>query len=155
MAGTGAADPWRGGWRVNAAPTFRLEAEGQQRTAPPVEPPDASFPHVVAGDTAHVDVAGLSVPFRIAAPPDVTRAARAATSHAGGPVELVAPMPGVVLAVEVALGEAVAAGQAVVTLEAMKMEHGVVAPIAGRLAELRIAAGDQVTRGQVLGVVEP
>ena len=95
------------------------------------------------------------MPFRIAAPPDVTRAAREAAAHAGGPVELVAPMPGVVLAVEVALGDAVAAGEAVVTLEAMKMEHGVVAPIAGRLAELRIAAGDQVTRGQVLGVVEP
>ena len=50
---------------------------------------------------------------------------------------------------------AVAAGDAIVTLEAMKMEHGVVAPVAGRLAELRVAAGDQVTRGQVLGVVEP
>ena len=48
-----------------------------------------------------------------------------------------------------------AAGAPIVTLEAMKMEHGVVAPMAGRLAELRIAAGDQVTRGQVLGVVEP
>ncbi len=154
-AGTGAADPWRGGWRLNAAPTIRLEAEGQQRTAPPDEPPDASFPRVVVGDTVHVDVAGLSVPFRIAAPPDVTRAAREAAAHTGGPVELVAPMPGVVLAVEVALGEAVAAGEAIVTLEAMKMEHGVVAPIAGRLTELRIAAGDQVTRGQVLGVVEP
>ena len=113
------------------------------------------FRIVVVGDTVHVDVAGLSVPFRIAAPPDVTRAAREAAAHTGGPVELVAPMPGVVLAVEVALGEAVAAGEAVVTLEAMKMEHGVVAPIAGRLAELRVAAGDQVTRGQVLGVVEP
>ena len=154
-AGTGAADPWRGGWRLNAAPTIRLEAEGQQRTAPPDNALGCLFPAVVVGDTVHVDVAGLSVPFRIAAPPDVTRAAREAAAHTGGPVELVAPMPGVVLAVEVALGEAVAAGEAVVTLEAMKMEHGVVAPIAGRLAELRIAAGDQVTRGQVLGVVEP
>jgi acetyl-CoA/propionyl-CoA carboxylase biotin carboxyl carrier protein len=36
-AGTGAADPWRGGWRLNAAPTIRLEAEGQQRTALPDE----------------------------------------------------------------------------------------------------------------------
>jgi biotin carboxyl carrier protein len=70
-------------------------------------------------------------------------------------VELVAPMPGAVLAVEVVIGGTVAAGQAVVTLEAMKMEHGVVAPIAGRLAELRVAEGDQVARGQVLGVVEP
>jgi acetyl-CoA/propionyl-CoA carboxylase, biotin carboxylase, biotin carboxyl carrier protein len=154
-AGSGAADPWRGGWRLNAPPTIRLDAEGQQRIAAPGGPLDASLPLVVAGDTVHVDIAGLSVQFRIAAPPDVTRAAREAASHAGGAAEVVAPMPGVVLAVEVAIGETVAAGAAVVTLEAMKMEHGVVAPIAGRLAELRIAAGDQVTRGQVLGVVEP
>ena len=152
--GIGAADPWRGGWRLNAAPSIRLEAEGRQRMAVPASL-DATLPLVAVGDTVHVDVAGLSVPFRIATPPDVTRAAREAASHAGGPVELVAPMPGVVLAVEVALGGTVAAGQAIVTLEAMKMEHGVVAPIAGRLAELRVAAGDQVTRGQVLGVVEP
>ena len=154
-AGTAAADPWRGGWRLNASPTLRLEAEGRQRMVAPDAPLDASLPLVVVGDTVHVDVAGLSVPFRIAPPPDVTRAAREAASHAGGPVELVAPMPGAVVAVEVALGDAVAAGEAIVTLEAMKMEHGVVAPIAGRLAELRVAAGDQVTRGQVLGVVEP
>ena len=152
--GIGAADPWRGGWRLNAAPSIRLEAEGRQRMAVPASL-DATLPLVAVGETVHVDVAGLSVPFRIATPPDVTRAAREAASHAGGSVELVAPMPGVVLAVEVALGGTVAAGQAIVTLEAMKMEHGVVAPIAGRLAELRVAAGDQVTRGQLLGVVEP
>jgi acetyl-CoA/propionyl-CoA carboxylase biotin carboxyl carrier protein len=154
-AGTATADLWRGGWRLNARSTIRLEAEGRQRTAPADEPLDAALPLVVVGDTVHVDIAGLSVPFRIAAPPDVTRAARGAASHEGGAVELVAPMPGAVLAVEVVIGGTVAAGQAVVTLEAMKMEHGVVAPIAGRLVELRVAEGDQVVRGQVLGVVEP
>ena len=154
-SGAGAADSWRGGWRLNAPPTIRLEAEGQQRMVAPDSALDSSIALVVVDDTVHVDVAGLSVPFRVAAPPDVTRAAREAASHAGGPVELVAPMPGVVLAVEVAIGDAVAAGQAIVTLEAMKMEHALVAPIAGRLAELRIVAGDQVTRGQVLGLVEP
>jgi acetyl-CoA/propionyl-CoA carboxylase biotin carboxyl carrier protein len=152
---SGEADPWRGGWRLNAPPALRLEAEGEQRMVTPIEPPDATIAIVVVGDTAHVDVAGLSVPFRPAPPPDVTRAASQAASHAGGPVELVAPMPGVVLAIDVAVGGDVVAGEPVVTLEAMKMEHGVVAPIAGRLAELRVAAGDQVTRGQVLGVVEP
>ena len=52
--------------------------------------------------------------------------------------------PASVLAVHVAVGEAVEAGEPIVTLEAMKMEHGVVAPGAGRVAEVRIAAGDQV-----------
>jgi biotin carboxyl carrier protein len=64
-------------------------------------------------------------------------------------------MPGSVLTVHAAAGDAVAAGDPVVTLEAMKMEHAVVAPAGGRLTELRVEAGDQVTRGQVLGVVEP
>jgi len=49
----------------------------------------------------------------------------------------------------------VAAGDPVVTLEAMKMEHVVVSSIAGRIADLRVRAADQVTRGQLLAVVEP
>jgi 3-methylcrotonyl-CoA carboxylase alpha subunit len=112
-------------------------------------------PRVVVGDTVHVDVAGLSVPFRVVEPPDVTRAARDAAAHAGGPVELVAPMPGVVIAVEVAIGDAVATGEAVVTLEAMKMEHAVVAPGGGTVTDLTVVVGDQVERGQRLASVEP
>jgi 3-methylcrotonyl-CoA carboxylase alpha subunit len=148
-------DPWRGGWRVNGPPVVHIETDGIRRTVDPRYSLDFEPSVAKVGDVVHVDVFGRSIPFRISPPPDVDRAARAATSHAGGPVDLIAPMPGVVLAVEVAIGGAVASGEAVVTLEAMKMEHGVVAPIAGRLAELRVAAGDQVTRGQVLGVVEP
>ena len=53
------------------------------------------------------------------------------------------------------VGEPVEAGDPIVTLEAMKMEHVVTAPIAGRLAELRVRPADQVTRGQVLAIVEP
>ena len=52
-----------------------------------------------------------------------------------------------------AVGDAVASGQPLVTLEAMKMEHVVAAPSAGRLVDLSVAAGDQVTRGQLLAVV--
>ena len=148
-------DPWRGGWRLNDSPSLRLDSGTDQRTVAIPARADPSTDVVRAGDTAFVDVAGLSVAFRIAAPPDVDRAARAAASHAGGPVELLAPMPGSVLTVHAAAGDAVAAGDPVVTLEAMKMEHAVVAPADGRLTELRVEAGDQVTRGQVLGVVEP
>ncbi len=97
--------------------------------------------------------------FRLAAPPDVDGAARAAVAHgiAGttGPAELVAPMPGAVLRIHAPVGHPVDAGDAVVTLEAMKMEHVVVAPIAGRVADLRVRPADQVTRGQLLAVIEP
>jgi biotin carboxyl carrier protein len=64
-------------------------------------------------------------------------------------------MPGAVVSIYRTAGDAVEAGDAIVTLEAMKMEHVVTSPIDGRLAELRVQAADQVTRGQVLAIVEP
>jgi biotin carboxyl carrier protein len=134
---------------------IRLEADGDQRSIVVPASIDPSTAVVRADHTAFVDVAGLGVAFRIAPPPDVDRAARAAASHTGGPVDLLAPMPGSVLTVHARAGESVAAGEPVVTLEAMKMEHVVFAPVNGRIAELRVAAGEQVARGQVLGVVEP
>ena len=64
-------------------------------------------------------------------------------------------MPGAVLTVHAAVGESVSAGDPIVTLEAMKMEHVVVAPIDGRLTELLVRPADQVTRGQDLALIEP
>jgi propionyl-CoA carboxylase alpha chain len=64
-------------------------------------------------------------------------------------------MPGAVLTVHARIGGHVAAGDPIVTLEAMKMEHVVVAPVDGRLTELRVQPADQVTRGQELGLIEP
>jgi propionyl-CoA carboxylase alpha chain len=68
---------------------------------------------------------------------------------------LLAPMPGLVRRVLVEPGAAVAAGQPLLVLEAMKMEQTVTAPAAGVVAELRAKAGEQVAAGQVLAVVEP
>ena len=68
---------------------------------------------------------------------------------------IVAPMPGRVSAVEVAAGERVAKGQRLLTLEAMKMEHGLVAPFDGTVAEVAAEAGAQVAEGAVLARVEP
>ncbi|HEX4061577.1 MAG TPA: biotin carboxylase N-terminal domain-containing protein [Streptosporangiaceae bacterium] len=67
---------------------------------------------------------------------------------------LLAPMPGLVVRVLAEAGAAVTAGQPLVVLEAMKMEHTVTAPSDGVLAELRASAGEQVDAGQVLAVVE-
>jgi propionyl-CoA carboxylase alpha chain len=66
---------------------------------------------------------------------------------------LVAPMPGQVIRVLVEPGAAVAAGQDLVVLEAMKMEHQVRAPHGGRVSEVRVRPGDQLEPGQVLVVV--
>ncbi|MCL4118752.1 UNVERIFIED_CONTAM: hypothetical protein GTU68_044710 [Idotea baltica] len=65
-----------------------------------------------------------------------------------------APMPGKVLAVNVAVGDAVDAGQALVIMEAMKMEHTITAPAASIVAEVRCAVDDQVDNGQVLIILD-
>ena len=147
------------GWRLNAPPRVRLVVDGGTERTVTIE---AGAPAVAAGkvaraaDVVHVDVAGRNVAFRLAPAPDVDRAARhAAHAHGGGPVELVAPMPGSIVAVRAAAGQAVDAGDPVVVLDAMKMEHAVAATIPGTVAEVRVRPGDQVARGDVLAVVEP
>jgi acetyl-CoA/propionyl-CoA carboxylase biotin carboxyl carrier protein len=120
--------------------------------------PTDGEPHALVrvGDVVHVAVDGRSVAFRVVPPPDVDRAARAAAAHArgGGSADVVAPMPGAVLAVHVTAGQVVAPGDPIATLEAMKMEHAVVATSSGTVVEVRVRAGTQVTRGQVLATVE-
>jgi propionyl-CoA carboxylase alpha chain len=69
------------------------------------------------------------------------------------PGSLVAPMPGSVVRVEAAVGQRVGAGQPVMVLEAMKMEHQIVAPADGLVSEVRVAPGDQVQAGDVLATV--
>ncbi|PRX98596.1 biotin carboxylase N-terminal domain-containing protein [Allonocardiopsis opalescens] len=70
------------------------------------------------------------------------------------PGSLLAPMPGSVARVLVSVGEAVAAGQPLLVLEAMKMEHPVAAPAAGRVRELYAGPGAQVGAGAVLAVLD-
>ncbi|MCP9271766.1 acetyl/propionyl/methylcrotonyl-CoA carboxylase subunit alpha [Mycolicibacterium arenosum] len=67
---------------------------------------------------------------------------------------LLAPMPGSVIRVGAAAGDAVTAGQPLIWLEAMKMEHTITAPAAGVLAELNTHAGQQVDVGTVLARIE-
>jgi propionyl-CoA carboxylase alpha chain len=67
---------------------------------------------------------------------------------------LVAPMPGKVLDVRVQPGQAVRAGETLLVLEAMKMEHPIQAPCDGVVLEVRVAAGEQVENGALLLVVE-
>jgi len=67
---------------------------------------------------------------------------------------LLAPMPGSVIRVDAAVGDKVKAGQALIWLEAMKMEHTITAPSAGIITELNVDAGQQVDVGAVLARVE-
>jgi len=99
------------------------------------------------GPMSHVDGPGWAVALREVDPLPEPVAALPAGS-------LTAPMPGQVVAVRVAKGDRVSAGQQLLALEAMKMEHPVLAPTDGVLAELRVTAGSQVDAGDVLAVIE-
>jgi propionyl-CoA carboxylase alpha chain len=66
---------------------------------------------------------------------------------------LIAPMPGNVTKVAAVVGDPVTAGQLVLVIEAMKMEHQILAPTSGVLAELRVSQGTQVDAGDVLAIV--
>ena len=68
---------------------------------------------------------------------------------------IAAPMPGKVTALEVSVGDMVIRGQRLLTLEAMKMEHGLTAPFDGTVSELSAEAGAQVSEGATLARIEP
>jgi acetyl-CoA/propionyl-CoA carboxylase biotin carboxyl carrier protein len=76
----------------------------------------------------------------------------AETTGAGGPVR--SPMPGTVTVVEVAEGQAVTAGDRLVVVEAMKMEHVLTAPVDGVVRDLRAKAGATVAKDAVLLTVD-
>ncbi|MER7883620.1 acetyl/propionyl/methylcrotonyl-CoA carboxylase subunit alpha [Streptomyces fimicarius] len=73
----------------------------------------------------------------------------------GGADTLAAPMPGTVTVVKVAAGDEVEAGQSLLVVEAMKMEHVIAAPHAGTVTELDVTAGATVAMDQILAVVVP
>jgi acetyl-CoA/propionyl-CoA carboxylase, biotin carboxylase, biotin carboxyl carrier protein len=148
-------DAFAGAFRLNGPPIVRLATDdGAERSV--AVPAAEDVPGILVDGTAFVDVKGRSIAFRLAPPPDVDRAARAAAGHlrGGGPRTVAAPMPGSVVTVHVAVGDLVEGGAPLVTLEAMKMEHGVVAPGPGRVTEILVRSGAQVGRGDPLATID-
>jgi acetyl/propionyl-CoA carboxylase alpha subunit len=99
------------------------------------------------GDVTYVD--GPEGSFELARVPRWVDPAKAA--HVGS---LLAPMPGTVLRVLTDEGTTVTAGQPLMILEAMKMEHTVSAPTEGTVTEVHVKPGDQVDTGQMMAVVK-
>jgi geranyl-CoA carboxylase alpha subunit len=85
---------------------------------------------------------------------DLTRAGPASAAATGGDGKVRAAMNGRVVAVLVKQGERVEAGQPVMTLEAMKMEHVHTASIAGTISAIDVAEGEQVTTGKIVVEIE-
>ena len=81
---------------------------------------------------------------------DITCLPAARATQAGGDGRITAPMNGRVVSVMVASGEAIKAGQTLLVLEAMKMEHAILARADGTVLEVLVQAGAQVAPGQVL-----
>ncbi|MFJ6577950.1 biotin carboxylase N-terminal domain-containing protein [Streptomyces sp. NPDC091368] len=85
---------------------------------------------------------------------DPVEAALSGARH-GGADTLAAPMPGTVTVVKVSVGDEVEAGQSLLVVEAMKMEHVISAPHAGTVTELDVTPGSTVAMDQILAVVKP
>ncbi|MEU5375720.1 MULTISPECIES: acetyl-CoA carboxylase biotin carboxylase subunit [unclassified Streptomyces] len=163
--GEGWTDPFSvpSGWRLGGEPrpvTFPL------RVYEPVEYAPRGA-HAVTGDRVSVVLDGVRHTFHRAADwlgrdgdawhvrdhdpvaASLTGAARSGTDS------LTAPMPGTVTVVKVAVGDEVTAGQSLLVVEAMKMEHVISAPHAGTVAELDVTPGTTVAMDQVLAVIAP
>lgn len=88
------------------------------------------------------------------AAPSAAPAPKASAPVFGGAGSVNAPMPGTILRVNKNVGDTVNAGEAVVVLEAMKMENDINSPKAGVIKSLAVAKGDTVASGQFLFEVE-
>ncbi|MGW1377127.1 acetyl-CoA carboxylase biotin carboxylase subunit [Streptomyces sp. NPDC002446] len=86
---------------------------------------------------------------------DPVAAALRGAAGGHGADTLAAPMPGTVTVVKVAVGDEVTAGQGLLVVEAMKMEHVISAPHAGTVTELDVTVGTTVAMDQVLAVIAP
>ena len=88
-----------------------------------------------------------------AAPAPAAPAPAAAPAASGGAGDVISPMPGTVLRLNVNNGDTVASGDVILILEAMKMENEIVAPCAGKVT-LKVTAGETVDTDALLAVVE-
>ncbi|MDV5147534.1 biotin carboxylase N-terminal domain-containing protein [Streptomyces sp. SBC-4] len=135
-----------GGYEVTAPEGVRVVAASPDRVRLDISGVVRDFDVARYGDgTVHVGPHRLTVRPRFPDPADQRE-----------PGSLLAPMPGTVVRVAdgLAVGDPVTAGQPLLWLEAMKMEHRVVAPASGTLTALHAAPGRQVEVGALLAVVQ-
>ena len=96
-----------------------------------------------------------SAPRAAAPAPKAAPAAPKAAAPAGaqGSVAVTAPMPGKILGIKAEPGKAVAKGEVIIILEAMKMENEIVAPSDGTIASINVSVGDSVEAGATLATL--
>ena len=117
---------------------------------PTGEAPVISAPRAVAAPAVATPKAAAAP--KAAAPVQAATPAAAPAAAVGG-TPLVAPMPGLIIAYKMNVGDAVKKGDAVVVLEAMKMENALVAPCDGVIKAINYKSGDSVPKGAALCVI--
>ena len=117
-----------------------------------VELDDISQGEPVAAPAPAPAAAPAPAPAPAAAPAPAPAPVAAAPAGAGDPVN--APMPGNILKVNVAAGQAVKKGDVLMILEAMKMENEIMCPKDGTVTSVTVSAGTTVESGQVLCTVQ-
>jgi propionyl-CoA carboxylase alpha chain len=138
----------RDGLRADGLPEVRLISNTPDRVILEERGVRRTFDVAMYDDAVYVDGPGTSVALtRVSRFPDP--AAKV------DPGSLLAPMPGTVARVTALEGATVTAGQPLLWLEAMKMEHLVSSPTDGVLTQLHVQPGQQVSVGTILAVVEP
>ena len=118
----------------------------------PLTRAEVAAPAPAAAPVAAPAAPAAPAPAPVAAAPAPAPAPAAAPAAAGAS-NVTAPMPGNILDISVSVGQAVTAGQTVLTMEAMKMENEIVAPAAGTVKEIRVKKGDVVNTDDVLVVL--
>ncbi|MFL6023442.1 MAG: biotin carboxylase N-terminal domain-containing protein [Marmoricola sp.] len=138
---------WFGGRDGYQVDGLEVAAAGTDRVVLVTDGVQATYLVAGAGDVVHVDSGRGSASFRA-----VPRFVDPAEQVSAG--SLLAPMPGTVIAVQAENGSTVEAGQTLLVLEAMKMQHSINAPGDGTV-EIAVSVGQQVAAGDVLAVVSP
>jgi len=142
-----------GGERVDPAPDWRLELDDPVRGIGRLTDGTASVPVLVegAGTEWVVTIRGRRVPVSVRSWRErVMAEAETASAGRSGPIEVRATLPGLVVVVAVAVGDEVAEGAPLLTLEAMKMQNEVRAPRPGTILEVAVAPGQAVATGALL-----
>jgi biotin carboxyl carrier protein len=109
--------------------------------------------HAGAKDTFDVSVHGHSYEVTIVDPKRL-RSGQNSDRHHHGVAEILAPMPGKIVRVQVEAGATVEKGAGVVVVEAMKMQNEMKSPRAGVVVSINVKPGDTVNAGDVLAVIE-